>query len=139
MRAEVGAPIAASGERLGHHDVDVHTRRGAPSAGVLSWREPARFEQFGEQWLVAQQRGFDAEVGVGGELGDDEVGRARVEVDGLGADQDDGVEVRGQRVGCVEQRGPGADVLLIEFARHARCLSSMRGAPRLPTGLGRVL
>jgi hypothetical protein len=47
--------------------------------------------------------------------------------------------VRRQRRGRVEQRGPRADVLLIGFAKHARVLSSMRGAPRLPTGLGRGL
>lgn len=106
---------------------------------MLSSREPARFEQFGQQRLVAEKRGLDAEVGVGGELGDDQVGRSRVEVDGLGADQDDRVEVRRQRLGSVEQRRSSTDVLLIEFARHARSLSSMRGALRLPTGLGRGL
>ena len=51
---------------------------------MLSWLEPARFEQFGQQRLVAQQSGLDAEVGVGGELSDDQIGRARVEVYGLG-------------------------------------------------------
>lgn len=61
---------------------------------MFSWCEAVRFEQFGQQRLVAQQRGLDAEVGVGGELSNDQIGRARVEVDGLGTDQDDRIEVR---------------------------------------------
>ena len=66
-----------------------------------------------------------AEVGVDGELSDDQIGRARVEVDGLGTDQDDRIELRRSRLGSVEQRGPSADVLLIEF-EHAELLACLR-------------
>ena len=81
----------------------------------------------------------DREVGVGGVLDGGEVGVAGVEVDGPGTDEDDGVEMDSERVGCVEQRRAGADIERIRIARHPRSPSSTGASPRPVTVLGPVL
>lgn len=56
-----------------------------------------------ERRLIQQLGGEDRKVGIGRRRHDDELDVARLQVDGLSADEDYGVQVRSERLECIQQ------------------------------------
>lgn len=81
--------------------------------------KPAGREQIGEEGTVGEVRRRETEVRVGGVLRDGEIGITGVDIDRLGADEDDGIEVRFERVERVQQR---RSCQYVEGIRFSRCL-----------------
>ena len=88
-------------------------------------------ECFAQERRVIELGGIDQHVRVGRELGNGQLRIAGMHVDGLRADEDDGVAMFREGIERVEERSPCSYVLRVRLARHARSPSSTSGALHL--------
>jgi len=82
---------------------DSDARAPAPRTRVGGKLKACGSKSIFERRLILQLGGEDRKVGIGRRRHDDELDVARLQVDGLSADEDYSVQVRSERLECIQQ------------------------------------